>query len=77
MELDLEEVKTLARSIGFEISVRFLCSDHIRNILIVSPQNEAIIPTTYTNNAQSMLGYVYNASFWTATKIGEPAPPKP
>ncbi|KJA23747.1 hypothetical protein HYPSUDRAFT_184819 [Hypholoma sublateritium FD-334 SS-4] len=58
VELDLEEVKTLARTIGFEIS------------------NEATIPTTYTNNAQSMLGYVYNASFWTATKIGDPAPPR-
>ena len=27
------------------------------------------IDTTYTNNAQSMLGYVYHAAFWTATKI--------
>ncbi|KAF4612945.1 hypothetical protein D9613_010831 [Agrocybe pediades] len=51
IELDMEEVKTLARQIGFEIS------------------NEKTIDTTYTNNAQSMLGYVYHASFWTATKI--------
>ncbi|PPQ96317.1 hypothetical protein CVT26_005680 [Gymnopilus dilepis] len=51
IELDMEEVKTLAKEIGFEIS------------------NERTIDTTYTNNAQSMLGYVYNASFWTATKI--------
>ncbi|KAF9484269.1 N2227-domain-containing protein [Pholiota conissans] len=55
VELDLEEVKALARSVGFEIS------------------NETTIPTTYTNNAKSMLGYVYNASFWTATKIANPA----
>ncbi|KAF8179881.1 N2227-domain-containing protein [Pholiota molesta] len=55
IELDLEEVKALARTIGFEIS------------------NEATIPTTYTNNAKSMLGYVYEASFWTATKIQNPA----
>ncbi|KAF8909806.1 N2227-like protein-domain-containing protein [Gymnopilus junonius] len=51
VELDMEEVKTLAREVGFEIS------------------NERTIDTTYTNNAQSMLGYVYHASFWTATKI--------
>ncbi|PPQ79034.1 hypothetical protein CVT25_002343 [Psilocybe cyanescens] len=51
VELDMEEVKNLARRIGFEIS------------------NETTIDTTYTNNAQSMLGYVYHAAFWTATKI--------
>ncbi|KZT00712.1 N2227-domain-containing protein [Laetiporus sulphureus 93-53] len=51
VELTLEEVKTLARKIGFEIS------------------NERTIDTTYTNNTQSMLGYIYHAAFWTATKI--------
>ncbi|KAI0705395.1 N2227-domain-containing protein [Earliella scabrosa] len=51
VELTLEEVKELARKIGFEIS------------------NERTIDTTYTNNAQSMLGYIYHAAFWTATKI--------
>ncbi|KAJ1301282.1 hypothetical protein OPQ81_003687 [Rhizoctonia solani] len=51
IELDLEEVKELARKIGFEI------------------YNERTIPTTYTGNSESMLGYVYQASFWTATKI--------
>jgi len=51
VELDMEELKTLARTIGFEIS------------------NETTVDTTYTNNAQSMLGYVYHAAFWTATKI--------
>ncbi|KAI0634305.1 N2227-domain-containing protein [Trametes polyzona] len=51
VELTLEEVKALARKIGFEIS------------------NERTIDTTYTNNAQSMLGYVYHAAFWTATKV--------
>ncbi|CAE6418216.1 unnamed protein product [Rhizoctonia solani] len=50
IELDLEEVKELARKIGFEI------------------YNERTIPTTYTGNSESMLGYVYQASFWTATK---------
>lgn len=52
VELDLEEVKELARKIGFEIS------------------NERTLDTTYTNNTESMLGYVYKAAFWTATKIG-------
>ncbi|RDB17307.1 Carnosine N-methyltransferase [Hypsizygus marmoreus] len=51
VELDLEEVKALARTIGFELS------------------NEKTIDTTYTSNPQGMLGYVYNAAFWTATKI--------
>ncbi|KAI0649903.1 N2227-domain-containing protein [Trametes meyenii] len=51
IELTLEEVKALARKIGFEIS------------------NERSVDTTYTNNAESMLGYVYHAAFWTATKI--------
>ncbi|THH28862.1 hypothetical protein EUX98_g5320 [Antrodiella citrinella] len=51
VELSLEEVKTLARAVGFDIS------------------NERTIDTTYTNNTQSMLGYVYHAAFWTATKI--------
>ncbi|KAG8682339.1 hypothetical protein FRC09_016836, partial [Ceratobasidium sp. 395] len=54
IELDLEQVKQLARQVGFEIS------------------NERTIPTTYTGNSESMLGYVYQASFWTATKIVTP-----
>ncbi|KAJ7352117.1 N2227-domain-containing protein [Mycena albidolilacea] len=51
IELSLEEVKALARAIGFRIS------------------NEHTIDTTYTSNAQGMLGYVYHAAFWTATKV--------
>ncbi|QRV84994.1 hypothetical protein RhiJN_13010 [Ceratobasidium sp. AG-Ba] len=54
IELDLEQVKELARKVGFEIT------------------NERTIPTTYTGNVESMLGYVYQASFWTATKIPTP-----
>jgi carnosine N-methyltransferase len=50
IELDLEEVKTLAAHIGFEI------------------KNERTINTTYVNNKDSMLGYIYHAAFWTATK---------
>ncbi|KIY53912.1 N2227-domain-containing protein [Fistulina hepatica ATCC 64428] len=50
VELDLEEVKELARKIGFDIS------------------NEKTIDTTYTNNSEGMLGYIYHAAFWTATK---------
>jgi len=51
IELDLEELKNLARTIGFELS------------------NERTIDATYTNNAESMLGYMYHAAFWTATKV--------
>ncbi|KIY48057.1 N2227-domain-containing protein [Fistulina hepatica ATCC 64428] len=50
IELSLEEVKELARKIGFDIS------------------NEKTVDTTYTNNSEGMLGYVYHAAFWTATK---------
>ncbi|ETW77530.1 hypothetical protein HETIRDRAFT_327542, partial [Heterobasidion irregulare TC 32-1] len=50
IELDLEEVKELARTIGFEI------------------KNERTISTTYVNNQDSLLGYVYHAAFWIATK---------
>ncbi|OCH90507.1 N2227-domain-containing protein [Obba rivulosa] len=50
IELTLEEVKDLARKMGFHIS------------------NERTIDTTYTNNTQSMLGYVYHTAFWTATR---------
>jgi len=31
-------------------------------------KNERTIDTTYVNNKDSMLGYVYHAAFWTATK---------
>ncbi|KAI0062566.1 N2227-domain-containing protein [Artomyces pyxidatus] len=50
IELDLEEVKELARQIGFEI------------------KNERTVDTTYVNNPDGLLGYVYHAAFWTATK---------
>jgi len=50
IELDLEEVKTLAGHIGFEI------------------KNVRTIDTTYVNNKDSMLGYIYHAAFWTATR---------
>ena len=74
MELDLDEVKALARTIGFELSVRlFGCRGLILYLIIVFPlaenQDERTIDTTYTNNAQGLLGYVYHAAFWTATKI--------
>ncbi|KAF9237126.1 N2227-domain-containing protein [Melanogaster broomeanus] len=50
IELDLEEVKDLARKIGFQLS------------------DERTIETSYTSNDQSMLGYIYKAAFWKATK---------
>ncbi|KAG9101408.1 hypothetical protein FRC06_003049 [Ceratobasidium sp. 370] len=71
IELDLEQVKDLARQIGFEISAsRVTCFPVV--VLFTLLQNERTIPTTYTGNAESMLGYVYQASFWTATKIATP-----
>ncbi|TFY59989.1 hypothetical protein EVG20_g7589 [Dentipellis fragilis] len=50
IELDLEEVKALARQIGFDI------------------KEERTIDTTYVNHKDGLLGYVYHAAFWTATK---------
>ncbi|EKM56641.1 uncharacterized protein PHACADRAFT_194233 [Phanerochaete carnosa HHB-10118-sp] len=50
IELNVEELKELARKIGFEIC------------------DERTIDTTYTNNSQSMLGYIYHTAFFTATK---------
>ena len=77
IELTLDEVKALARKIGFEISVSSSQWPPTPTIYPFSrldlhtcvAQNERTIDTTYTNNAQSMLGYVYHAAFWTATKI--------
>jgi len=31
-------------------------------------KNDRSIDTTYVNNKESMLGYIYHAAFWTATK---------
>jgi len=31
-------------------------------------KNERRVDTNYVNNKDSMLGYVYHAAFWTATK---------
>ncbi|KAF8551840.1 N2227-domain-containing protein [Imleria badia] len=50
IELDLQEVKTLVRQMGFRLS------------------DERTIETSYTSNDQSMLGYIYKAAFWKATK---------
>ena len=53
--------------------VRFSDLNPLRGVALTdvlrSMQNERTIDTTYTNNAQSMLGYVYHAAFWTATKV--------
>ncbi|GJJ14703.1 hypothetical protein Clacol_008970 [Clathrus columnatus] len=50
IEVDLEEIKNLARKIGFDI------------------QQERVIETSYTSDQKSMLGYIYKAEFWVATK---------
>ena len=83
VELDLEELKNLARTIGFELSVSFFFfyihsespfPERVNTLssFIINPticQNERTIDATYTNNAESMLGYIYHAAFWTATKV--------
>ncbi|KAL4061973.1 N2227-like protein-domain-containing protein [Scleroderma yunnanense] len=53
VELDLVEIKALARKIGFEL------------------HDERTIETTYSSNEESMLGYVYHAAFWQATKVSQ------
>ncbi|KAG6331016.1 hypothetical protein ID866_8071 [Astraeus odoratus] len=53
IELDLVEVKELARKIGFEL------------------HDERTIETSYSSNEESMLGYVYQAAFWKATKVSQ------
>lgn len=32
-------------------------------------QKERTVVTTYTSDSSSMLGYVYRAEFWVATKM--------
>lgn len=70
IELDLEEVKTLAAHIGFEIKVSISCPSFVSHgfHLLTLCKNERTIDTTYVNNKYSMLGYIYHAAFWTATK---------
>lgn len=69
IELDLEEIKTLARKIGFVISVSLYNEFHCVTLTrTIGYQNERTVDTTYTSNSQSMLGHVYRTAFWTATK---------
>jgi carnosine N-methyltransferase len=68
IELDLEEVKILARNLGFVINVSPSVPEYSKDKLRAQ-QNERHIKTSYTNNAQSMLAYTYNAAFWIAMKV--------
>lgn len=69
IELDLEELKMLARKIGFVISVGLYITFYLVDLTkAICYQDERTIDTTYTSNSQSMLGYVYKTAFWTATK---------
>jgi len=68
IELDLEEVQTLAGHIGFEIKVGISISVAHFSSWFTPEQNVRTIDTTYVNNKDSMLGYIYHAAFWTATK---------
>ncbi|KAG8216200.1 putative carnosine N-methyltransferase [Butyriboletus roseoflavus] len=68
IELDSEEVKALARKIGFRLSsaiAQWVC---IGPTNVDRLQDERTIETSYTSNDQSMLGYIYKAAFWKATK---------
>ena len=46
-----------------------LAGFYVEFTMLFSLQNERTIETTYTNNSQSMLGYVYKTAFWTARKL--------
>lgn len=68
IELDLEEVKMLAEHIGFELKVSTYMPITQFSSWFTPEQNVRTIDTTYVNNKDSMLGYIYHAAFWTATK---------
>jgi len=68
IELDLEEVKALAAHIGFEIKVSSSGSVIPFSSPFAPLQDERPIDTSYVNNKDSMLGYLYPSAFWTATK---------
>jgi carnosine N-methyltransferase len=69
IELDLEEIKALAGHIGFEIKVcTFVSIARFSYPRFTPGQNERTVDTTYVNNKESMLGYIYHSAFWTATK---------
>lgn len=79
LELPLEDVKALARQIGFELSVRPLalipspylsCASLIRFCTMLDcGQDEREVETSYTSNPRSLLRHTYTAGFWTARKV--------
>jgi len=56
----------LAHRIGFDIKV--IRQTILSDAILTKNQNEKIVNTTYVNNKDAMLGYMYHAAFWTATK---------
>lgn len=67
IEFDLEEVKALARGIGFEIKVGYEKLCMVRGLML-SLQDEQFIKSSYVGNPESMLSHTYDCALWTATK---------
>lgn len=68
IELTLDEVKELARGVGFELSVCYPSPPRRFTSLTFILQDERYVGAQYSSDSSSMLSYVYNAAFWTATK---------
>lgn len=67
IELSLEQVKDVAKKMGFEFKVILVIMP--LSLLIFYIQKESMVSTTYTSNPESMLKYVYECAFWTAVKL--------
>lgn len=67
IEISLEQVKDVAKKMGFEFKVTLVIM--LLSLLIFYIQKESMVSTTYTSNPESMLKYVYECAFWTAVKL--------
>jgi len=74
IELALDEVKELAQGVGFEFSVCWSFLPQRFTSLTFHLQDERYINAQYSADSSSMLSFVYNAAFWTATKRQAQAP---
>lgn len=73
IELTVEDLKSLARRIGFVIKVRFYYESDLLGYSFeetdsMNEQDEKEIVTPYTASPKTMLRSEYVASFWAATK---------
>ncbi|SGY94033.1 BQ5605_C037g11623 [Microbotryum silenes-dioicae] len=80
IELSLEDVKALAKRIGFVLEVRSPYEWQFSSLYLAidastrscwPSQNEREVRTSYTTNKRSTLRHEYAASFWTARKSVE------